>query len=65
MKNREKILIGISTIVVASLVILLAGKNKKLKSLERLDRIAEEGYETAGDILYPIKGSFLRKLRWN
>lgn len=53
MKNRQIIIIGITSIAAIGLIVLLAGKTKKNRIMQRLDRIAEEGYETAGDILYP------------
>ena len=53
MKNRQILIIGITSIATIGLVILLAGKHKKHRIMERLDKIAEEGYETAGDILFP------------
>jgi hypothetical protein len=61
MKNRDKILVGITAVAAIGLVVLLAGKVKRYKTMERLDRIAEEGYETAGDILYPLKTPFYKR----
>ena len=59
MKNRDKILIGATTtLAVAGLVMLIVGKTKKTyRRKERLNRIAEEGYEFAADILYPLGNS--------
>ena len=53
MKNRQIIILGITTIAAIGLVVLLAGRTKKHRIMERLDKIAEEGYEFAEDILYP------------
>ncbi len=53
MKSRQIIIVGITSIVAIGLIVLLAGKTKKNRIMQRLDRIAEEGYETAGDILFP------------
>jgi hypothetical protein len=56
MKKNENILIGFTSLAVVGLVILIVGKIKKTHRIkERLDRIAEEGYEFAADILYPLK----------
>ena len=63
MKNREKFIIGITSIAALGLVIFLAGRNKKNRAFLQLERIAEEGYETAADILYPLKGSFKGRFR--
>ena len=60
MKNRQIIIIGITSIAAIGLVILLAGRTKKHRILERLDKIAEEGYETAGDILFPANKQLYR-----
>lgn len=53
MKNRQIILLGVTSIVTIGLVVILAGRSKKHRLMERLDKIAEEGYEFAEDILYP------------
>ncbi len=53
MKNRQIIILGITSIAAIGLVIILAGRTKKHRIMERLDKIAEEGYEIAEDILYP------------
>lgn len=53
MKTRQILILGITSIAAIGLVVLLAGRTKKHRIMERLDKIAEEGYETAGDILFP------------
>lgn len=63
MRNREKLLIGITALLAVGLAVFIAGKSKKDRMLERLDKIAEEGYETAADILYPLKNPSLKKFR--
>lgn len=66
MRDRQKIIVGISLAVAVGVIVYLTLKTKEtktIKKLERLDRIAEEGYETAGDILYPLKASPLTKIR--
>ena len=60
MKNRQIIILGITSIAAIGLVILLAGKTKKNRIMERLDKIAEEGYEIAEDILYPSSKSLFK-----
>lgn len=56
MRNKQKILIATITSAVAfGLAVLIIGQTKKVKLYKRLDRIADEGYETAGDILFPKK----------
>jgi hypothetical protein len=53
MKKRQILILGITTVATVGLVVLLAGRTKRNRILERLDKIAEEGYELAEDILYP------------
>ncbi len=63
MRNKEKLLIGITAVLAVGLAVFIAGKSKKDRMLERLDKIAEEGYETAADILYPLKNPVIKKYR--
>lgn len=63
MRNGEKVLIGITSVLAIGLAIYLVVKTKNDRMWERLDKIAEEGYETAADILYPLKGSWTKKYR--
>ena len=63
MRNGEKLLIGVTSVLAIGLTIYLISKTKKDRMWERLDKIAEEGYETAGEILYPLKGSWTRRYR--
>lgn len=56
MKDSSKILIGITLFASAlGLFLFLSGKKVKKEMNMRLDMIADEGYETAGDILFPQK----------
>jgi hypothetical protein len=62
MKDRNKLIIGITSLVVTvGLIIFLAGRKQKKTRLYRLERIADEGYETAGDILFPGRYTFKRQ----
>ena len=61
MKKKDIILIGITALTTLSLVVLIAGKTKKQRTLDRLYQIAEEGYETAGDILFPGKKPLFKR----
>lgn len=63
MRNGEKLLIGITSVLAIGLAIYFVGKVKKERMWERLDKIAEEGYETAADILYPLRDSWTKKNR--
>ena len=61
MKNRQLIILGITSIAAISLVVLLGLRTKKNRIMERLDKIAEEGYEIAEDILYPSSKPLYKK----
>jgi uncharacterized membrane protein len=54
----NKIALGVVTLVVAGLALYYFRKKEVLDD-QRLGQIADAGYETAHDILYP-----LRKNRW-
>ncbi|MDB5277083.1 MAG: hypothetical protein JWR61_2038 [Ferruginibacter sp.] len=52
MKNTSKIVAALAVVGVAAIVVTLA---KKVKDRRMLTKIADEGYETAQDILFPNK----------
>jgi len=65
MTRKNKTLISISSVAsLATLgVIFFIGWRKHMKKQQQiLDQIADEGYETAHDILYPLKRSPIRKI---
>jgi hypothetical protein len=53
MKKETKILAGIGILAVTGLIIYAIRRHR---SNQRYARVADEGYETAHDILYPLKG---------
>lgn len=56
MKQQNKLLlIGISTLISIATIMILADANRKRKMQNQRQEIADEGYETAYDILYPLK----------
>ncbi len=61
MKTSNKILLGVAAIAVAGLVVYAV---KRKKTHRMLDQIAEEGYETAPDVLFPNKEKRDRKLQY-
>lgn len=63
MKNRQILLIGITSVLAFGLTVFIAGKTKKGRMSQRLDRIADEGYETAADILFPLKNPWIKRVR--
>jgi hypothetical protein len=54
MKNTTKIML-LAAVGTAALTVYLVRKANGTKSKKMLDNIADEGYETASDILFPGK----------
>jgi hypothetical protein len=52
MKKKEIILIA-ATVVAVSAITMILFKKKKVN--DRLNEVADEGYELAHDVLYPLK----------
>ena len=61
MKLSTKILLGFSAIAAAGVAIYLVRKNNTRVMLEQ---IADEGYETAHDVLFPNKNKRDRRLQY-
>jgi hypothetical protein len=61
MKTSNKIVIGLSAVVVAGLIVALAKKRVKRKILTT---VSDHGYETAHDVLYPEGKKKFRKLHY-
>ena len=57
MKAKSIIVVAVSVVAVGTVFLLL---RKKIKVNHMLDDVADEGYETAQDILYPLS-SYRRK----
>ena len=62
MKTKDKILLG--TVAAAALTAAMVYSYTKCDSHKRLSHVANEGYETAHDILYPEKSNKKRKLKF-
>ena len=61
MKHTSKITIALAVIGMAAIAVAVA---RKINTRRRLTKIAEEGYETAQDILYPGRNDASGKLRY-
>ena len=61
MKTRNKVLFGAAAIAVAGLVIYASNRKK---TDHMLKQIADEGYETAHDVLFPDKEKRNKKLQY-
>jgi hypothetical protein len=62
MITRDKIIFATAAITIAGLVIYAAGRHKKNRRM--LIEIADEGYETAPDVLFPDKVKRSSKLQY-
>ena len=54
MKTSTKITLGVAALAAVGLTIYLMNKEKNNRDL-RMAHVADEGYETAHDVLYPEK----------
>ena len=67
-KKNTFILLGLSVALTVTTYVLVSGIKKKRKTVQfQKQQIADEGYETAHDILYPLKKQQWRKhkVRYN
>ncbi len=55
MTKRTKVFIGIVSLTAIGIAIYSTRKKRQFKAMVR-DIVADEGYETAQDILFPLKG---------
>ncbi len=61
MKKNTKIMLGLSAAILTTIIfIAVRGRNKR----RILNRVAEEGYETAHDVLYPQQNATGKKLHF-
>jgi hypothetical protein len=61
MKTKNKIVLGVAA---ATLVGVIIYAIRRKNTHEILSRVADEGYETAQDVIYPNKGKRNRKLQY-
>ena len=64
--NRKGIITGISLLTLAG-VILYIGRRYRISVVDkrRAEQVAEHGYETAHDILFPNRGRRIRRPKYN
>ena len=55
MTRSTKVFIGIVSLTTIGILIYTTKRKRRYKSMV-LDKVADEGYETAQDILFPLKG---------
>jgi hypothetical protein len=63
--NRKKIIAGISLLTLTGIVIYL-WRRRKVNDINQLkaEQVAEHGYETAHDILFPNKRRRIKRYRY-
>lgn len=59
MKYPNRLMIATVSIATLGIIFLLV---HKCKTEKKLDKIAQEGYETAEDILYPLRSQKYRRV---
>lgn len=63
MTTKNKVLIGVASLTTIGLVIYLSFKKQARKQQAQIsERVSDEGYETAYDVLYPLKKNRFGKL---
>jgi hypothetical protein len=64
--NRKRIIAGISLLALAG-IILYARRRHRANVVDELkaEQVAEHGYETAHDILFPKKNKRIKRHRYN
>jgi predicted nucleic acid-binding protein len=65
MRINKAILTGVIVVSAIGLIIYATQKNHTRRTERIRDEVAEEGYETAYDILYPLKAPRFKKYRWS
>jgi len=63
MRINKTLLVGLITVGALGLILYATQKNNVRRTHRIRERVADEGYETAYDILYPLKPSIFKKYR--
>ena len=62
MSRTSKTIVGVASITAAiGMIVYLRYKKQIKKQQAILDRVADEGYETAYDVLFPLKTNLLKR----
>jgi hypothetical protein len=64
MKATTKLLLAIGAAAATGLIIYAVRRYQRHETDKRLDQVADEGYETAHDILFPDRSQRRRKLQY-
>lgn len=60
MKNSYRILLGVASLAAVGVIIILAQRGKNETMRKRTQEVADEGYELAYDVLYPLRNKRFR-----
>ena len=64
--NRKRIIAGISLLAVAGIILYVRRRHRaNIVNDLKAEQVAEHGYETAHDILFPNKNRRIKKHRYN
>ena len=64
--TQKRVIVGIGLITAAGIIIYLRRRYRKNIINElKAEQVAEHGYETAHDILFPKKGRRIKRYRYN
>jgi hypothetical protein len=61
MSRTSKTIIGVASITAIGMIVYMRYKKQIKKQQAKLDRVADEGYETAYDVLFPLKTNLLKR----
>jgi hypothetical protein len=65
MRINKTILTGIIVVSTIGIIIYATQKSHTRRTARIRDEVAEEGYETALDILYPLKPQRVKRFGWS
>ena len=64
--DRKKIIAGISLLTLTGAIIYFWRRRQRIHAVDQLkaEQVAEEGYETAHDVLFPNRGRRIKRYRY-
>ena len=65
MRINKTILTGVIVVSAIGLIIYATHKSQTKRTERIREEVADEGYETAYDVLYPLKPQRLKRYRWS
>lgn len=64
--DRKKIIAGISLLTLTGAIIYFWRRRQRIHAVDQLkaEQVAEQGYETAHDVLFPKRGRRIKRYRY-